>query len=81
MAKEEPRYKTKRIIEDGKIKWKNIEVTADDIIEEKSLEIKNLKALVDSLREQIAYLEEEQQRQQLKSNPAMDSAESYQIYK
>jgi polyhydroxyalkanoate synthesis regulator phasin len=77
---EEKRYKMKKIIEGGVIRYQKVEITSDDIIVEKDLEIKNLKTLVDSLREQITQLEQEKQRYQLRNAP-MDSAESYQIYK
>jgi hypothetical protein len=75
---EETRYKTK-IIDGGIIRYQNVEVTPSDIIAEKDSDIKNLKALVDSLREQITQLELENHRRNLIE--AVDSANSYNIYK
>jgi hypothetical protein len=76
---EETRYKTKKIIDGGIIRYQKVEVTPSDIIAEKDSDIKNLKALVDSLREQITQLELENHR--LNLIEAVDSADSYNIYK
>ena len=76
---EETRYKTKKIIDGGIIRYQKVEVTPSDIIAEKDSDIKNLKALVDSLREQITQLELENHRRNLIE--AVDSANSYNIYK
>jgi hypothetical protein len=77
---EEPRYKMKKVIDGNTIKYRKVEVTAEDLLEERDAEIKRLHELIDSLREQITQLEQEKQRYQLRDAP-MDSAESYQIYK
>ena len=57
----------------------NVYFTAEDIIAEKDKEIKHLKSLVDSLRATIETLEQEKQRHNLIE--AVDSADSYNIYK
>jgi DNA repair exonuclease SbcCD ATPase subunit len=77
---EEPRYKTKKIIEDSKIRYVRVEITAEDLLQEMDAEIKRLHGLIDSLREQIEQLEQEKQRYELR-DVHMDSADSYQIYK
>jgi hypothetical protein len=76
----EEKTKMVKIVDNGVIKYQRVPISSDDIIAEKDLEIKNLKALVDSLREQITQLEQEKQRYELRDVP-MDSADSYQIYK
>jgi hypothetical protein len=75
----EPRYKSKKVIEGGVIKWKKVPIDAEDIIAEKDLEISRLKILVNELRNKISILEQEQQRYSLLE--AVDSADSYNIYK
>jgi hypothetical protein len=76
---EEPRYKMKKVIDGNTIKYRKVEVTAEDLLEEKDAEIKRLHELIDSLREQITQLEQENQRHSLIE--AVDSADSYNIYK
>jgi hypothetical protein len=76
---EEPRYKMKKVIDGNAIKYRKVEVTAEDLLEERDNEIKNLKSLVDSLRARIEQIEQEQQRKALRDAP-VDSAESYGIY-
>jgi hypothetical protein len=66
---EEPKSHMKKFIQNGVIKYARVELTADDIIEERDNEIKNLKSLVDSLRARIEQLEQEQQRQTLLDKP------------
>jgi predicted transcriptional regulator len=73
---EEPKYKTKRFIQNGVIRFQRVETTAEDILEERDNEIKNLKSLVDSLRTRIEQLEQEQQRQTLLDKP-VGSIDSY----
>jgi len=76
---EETKYKTKRFIQNGVIRFQRVETTAEDIIEERDNEIKNLKSLVDSLRARIELLEQEQQRGALFDKP-VDSINSYGCY-
>jgi hypothetical protein len=76
---EETKYKTKRFIQNGVIRSQRVETTAEDIIEERDNEIKNLKSLVDSLRTRIEQLEQEQQRQTLLDKP-VGSIDSYGCY-
>jgi predicted transcriptional regulator len=76
---EEPKYKTKRFIQNGVIRFQRVETTAEDILEERDNEIKNLKSLVDSLRTRIEQLEQEQQRQTLLDKP-VGSIDSYGCY-
>jgi polyhydroxyalkanoate synthesis regulator phasin len=71
--------RTKKIIQNGVIKYARIEVTTEDLLEEKDNEIKQLKSLVDSLRARIEQLEQEQQRQTLLDKP-VGSIESYGCY-
>jgi predicted transcriptional regulator len=76
---EEPKYKTKRFIQNGVIRFQRVETTAEDILEERDNEIKNLKSLVDSLRTRIEQLEQEQQLQTLLDKP-VGSINSYGCY-
>jgi cell division protein FtsB len=65
----EEKTKMKKFIQNGVISYQRVEVTAEDLLEEKENEIKNLKSLVDSLRARIEQLEQEQQRQTLLDKP------------
>ena len=76
---EEPKYHMKKFIQNGVIRFQRVEITAEDIIEERDNEIKNLKSLVDSLRTRIEQLEQEQQRQTLLEKP-VGSIDSYGCY-
>jgi polyhydroxyalkanoate synthesis regulator phasin len=76
---EEPKYHMKKFIQNGVIRFHRVEITAEDIIEERDNEIKNLKSLVDSLRARIEQLEQEQQRQTLLDKP-VGSINSYGCY-
>jgi predicted transcriptional regulator len=69
----------KKFIQNGVIRFQRVETTAEDIIEQRDNEIKNLKALVDSLRARIEQLEQEQQRQTLLDKP-VGSINSYGCY-
>jgi gamma-glutamyl phosphate reductase len=69
----------KKVIENGKIRYTHVPITAEDIIIERDEEIKNLKALVDSLREKITQLEQEQQRTALLDKEA-GPVSSYDMY-
>jgi cell division protein FtsB len=71
--------KMKKFIQNGVIRYQRVEATAEDIIEERDNEIKNLKSLVDSLRAHIEQLEQEQQRQTLLDKP-VGSINSYGCY-
>jgi ubiquinone biosynthesis protein UbiJ len=71
--------KMKKFIQNGVIRYQRVEATAEDIIEERDNEIKNLKSLVDSLRARIEQLEQEQQRQTLLDKP-VGSIDSYGCY-
>jgi cell division protein FtsB len=71
--------KMKKFIQNGVIRYQRVEVTVEDIIEERDNEIKNLKSLVDSLRARIEQLEQEQQRQTLLDKP-VGSIDSYGCY-
>jgi hypothetical protein len=75
-AEEEPKYKTKRTIQNGVIRYQRVEITDADIIIEKENEIKRLHELIDTLRNKIEILEAEQQRRQLIDQEA-GPAESY----
>jgi len=76
---EETKYKTKRFVQNGVIRYQRVEATAEDIIEERDNEIKNLKSLVDSLRARIEQLQQEQQRQTLLDKP-VGSIDRYGCY-
>jgi hypothetical protein len=69
----------KKFIQNGVIKYARVEVTAEDLLKEKDLEITRLKNLLDELRNKIETLEQEEQRHNLIE--AVDSADSYNIYK
>jgi hypothetical protein len=75
----EEKTRMKKFIQNGVIRFQRVEITAEDIIEERDNEIKNLKSLVDSLRTRIEQLEQEQQRQTLHDKP-VDSIDSYGCY-
>jgi hypothetical protein len=75
----EEKTKMKKFIQNGVIRYQRVEATAEDIIEERDNEIKNLKSLVDSLRARIEHLEQEQQRQTLLDKP-VGSIDSYGCY-
>jgi hypothetical protein len=75
----EEKTKVKKFIQNGVIHYQSVEITAEDIIEERDNEIKNLKSLVDSLRARIERLEQEQQRQTLLDKP-VGSIDSYGCY-
>jgi DNA repair exonuclease SbcCD ATPase subunit len=76
---EEKRYKMKKVIDGNTIKYRKVEVAAEDLLQEKDVEIKRLHTLIDSLREQVTQLEQEKQRLQLRDAP-VDEASSYNIY-
>jgi hypothetical protein len=75
----EEKTRVKKFIQNGVIRFQRVEATAEDIIEERDNEIKNLKSLVDSLRARIEQLEQEQQRQTLLDKP-VGSINSYGCY-
>jgi predicted transcriptional regulator len=75
----EERTRMKKFIQNGVIRFQRVETTAEDVIEERDNEIKNLKSLVDSLRARIEQLEQEQQRQTLLDKP-VGSSNSYGCY-
>jgi len=75
----EEKTKMKKFIHNGVIRYQRVEATAEDIIEERDNEIKNLKSLVDSLRARIEHLEQEQQRQTLLDKEAGPDS-SYDMY-
>jgi ubiquinone biosynthesis protein UbiJ len=75
----EEKTKMKKFIQNGVIRYQRVEATAEDIIEERDNEIKNLKSLVDSLRARIEQLEQEQQLQTLLDKP-VGSINSYGCY-
>jgi TolA-binding protein len=79
MTEEEPKYRTRKFVQNGVIRFHRVEITAEDIIEERDNEIKNLKSLLDSLRARIEQLEQEQQRQSLLDKP-VGSIDSYGCY-
>jgi hypothetical protein len=80
MTDEEPRYRMKKIVDGGVIKFRKLPVSLEDIIEERDKEISRLKNLVDELRIKIEQLEQEQQREQI-MDKRVDSSSSYNIYK
>lgn len=61
----EEKTRTKKFIQDGVIRYARVTLTTEDELEEKNLEIKRLKNLIDELRSRIENLEQEQQRQEL----------------
>jgi hypothetical protein len=61
MAKEE-KSKMKKFIQNGVIRYQRVEATAEDLLQERDLEIKHLHELIDTLRLKIETLEQEQQR-------------------
>jgi hypothetical protein len=75
----EEKTRMKKFIQNGVIRFQRVEITAEDIIEERDNEIKNLKSLVDSLRARIEQLEQQQQRQTLLDKP-VGSIDSYGCY-
>jgi predicted transcriptional regulator len=75
----EEKTKMKKFIQNGIIRYQRVEATAEDLLQEKDLEIKNLKSLVDSLRARIEQLEQEQQRQTLLDKEA-GPVSSYNMY-
>jgi hypothetical protein len=80
MTEESPqKYKMKKIIDGGIIKYKKVPYSVEDELAAKELEIKNLHILIDQLRARIETLEAEQARYQLKDGP-VDVASSYRIY-
>jgi hypothetical protein len=75
----EERTRMKKFIQNGVIRFQRVETTAEDIIEDRDNEIKNLKSLVDSLRACIEQLEQEQQLQTL-IDKSVGSIDSYGCY-
>jgi hypothetical protein len=75
----EERTRMKKFIQNGVIRFQRVEITAEDIIEERDNEIINLKSLVDSLRARIEQLEQEQHRQALLDKEA-GPVSSYDMY-
>jgi hypothetical protein len=75
----EEKTKMKKFIQNGVIRYQRVEITAEDIIEDRDNEIKNLKSLVDSLRAHIEQLEQEQHRQALLDKEA-GPVSSYDMY-
>jgi hypothetical protein len=74
------KYRTKRIVENGKFRYLKIPLNPETELDEAKEEITRLKALIDTLRARVEELEQEQQRRQLQDQPS-DTAESYHIYK
>jgi hypothetical protein len=75
----EEKTRMKKFIQNGVIRFHMVGLTAEDIIEERDNEIKNLKSLVDALLACIEQLEQEQQWQTLLDKPA-GSIGSYGCY-
>jgi chromosome segregation ATPase len=75
----EEKTRMKKFIQDGVIRYARAPLSLEDELQEKELEIKNLKSLVDSLRSRIENLEQEQQRQTLLDKP-VGSIDSYGCY-
>ncbi len=75
----EEKTRMKKFIQNGVIRFQRVEITAEDVIEERDNEIKNLKSLVDSLRARIEQLEQEQQRQTL-LDKEVGPVSSYDMY-
>jgi hypothetical protein len=65
MTEEDPKYRTRKFVQNGVIRYQRVETTADDLLQERDLEIKRLHELIDTLRSKIETLEQEQQRQAL----------------
>ena len=66
----------KKFIQNGVIRYQRVEATAEELLQERDLEIKHLHELIDTLRNKIEILEAEQQRRQLIDQEA-GPAESY----
>jgi predicted transcriptional regulator len=71
--------KMKKFIQNGVIRYQRIEATAEDLLQERDLEIKHLHELIDTLRSKIETLEQEQQRQTLLDKEA-GPVSSYDMY-
>jgi hypothetical protein len=69
----------KKFIQNGVIRYQRVEATAEDLLEEKDIEIKHLHELIDTLRSKIETLEQEQQRQQI-IDKEVGPADSYNMY-
>jgi hypothetical protein len=77
----EEKTRMKKFIQDGVIRYARAPLSLEDELQEKDLEIKNLKSLVDSLRSRIDQLEQEQQRQHLIGDTAIAEISTYDFYK
>jgi hypothetical protein len=78
----EEKTRMKKFIQDGVIKYARVEVTAEDIIEQKDLEIKHSHELIDSLRQNLEILEDQQKEKPSSSVVnTIAPASSYQCYK
>jgi hypothetical protein len=75
----EEKTRMKKFIQNGVIRYDRVDLSAEDIIEERDNEIKSLKSLVDSLRARIEQLEQEQHRQILFDKEA-GPISSYDMY-
>jgi DNA-binding Lrp family transcriptional regulator len=80
MSEDPKKYRTKRILQDGVLRYLKVPINPEIELDEAKEEIVRLKNLVDELRNKVEQLEQEKQRQELRDAP-MDSADSYQIYK
>jgi predicted transcriptional regulator len=75
----EEKTKMKKFIQNGVIRYQRVEATAEDLLQERDLEIKHLHELIDTLRSKIETLEQEQQRQTLLDKEA-GPVSSYECY-
>jgi predicted transcriptional regulator len=75
----EEKTKMKKFIQNGVIRYQRVEATAEDLLQERDLEIKHLHELIDTLRSKIETLEQEQQRQTLLDKEA-GPVSSYDMY-
>ena len=79
MTEEKKEGRIKKFIQNGVIRYQRVEATAEDLLEEKDIEIKHLHELIDTLRSKIETLEQEQQRQTLLDKP-VGSIDTYGCY-
>jgi hypothetical protein len=75
----EEKTKMKKFIQNGVIRYQRVEATAEDLLQERDMEIKHLHGLIDTLRSRIETLEQEQHRQQI-FDKEVGPADSYNMY-
>jgi len=63
----EEKTRMKKFIQNGVIRYQRVEATAEDLLQERDLEIKHLHELIDSLRKKLELLEDQQKGKQSSS--------------